>query len=94
MNHTKGPWEVGEEDGSSIWQEGTYEIDKTTNLICNVYPIDIGKSGCQKYNARLIAAAPELYDALADLVGQCERDEPVICTGPALAALRKARGEA
>ena len=61
--HTPGPWMEWNDDIKA----------KNGSLICNVYASeqDVGKSngrGESDYNARLIAAAPELLDALNALV--------------------------
>jgi hypothetical protein len=46
-------------------------------------------------NARLIAAAPELYEALKGIIGWCPTDNQrsIAAFDKALAALAKARGE-
>ncbi len=44
-------------------------------------------------NARLIAAAPELLDALRDLSASCQKWAPTIDRSRARAAIAKATGE-
>ena len=81
MNHTLGPWEV---DRPYIRGAG--------RVIASL------ESGCNEVedtaNARLIAAAPELYEALVDLIGflfHGKKDRQTILR--ATAALAKARGD-
>ena len=92
MSHTPGPWKlVFDADGAPgfIWGK--------TTCIC-----DFGKDVPKPDDARLIAAAPELYERLNDFLINIER---VACGGEnavkfrvewiedAKAALAKARGE-
>ena len=60
MSYTKGPWIV---DGWSV-------LDKTNRtVICDVLPWDV--SGCRKEdvdNANLVAAAPDLFEALEEVL--------------------------
>jgi len=85
MKHTKGPWD---------WTEGSgeYEIE----LVGPVGGEDsILYHGANwpviKANARLIAAAPELLEALEDILANIDGFPD---TSKALAAIRKAKGEA
>ena len=65
MNDTKftpGPWR--------------FEVDGDTNyakIFCSSNPHDGDnlRGYCGKHNAHLIAAAPELYEALNDLLNDC-----------------------
>ena len=62
--HTKGPWKW---DGGVRVDAGLVEDGKTTsNIVALVYSRFIGESGDLKSNARLIAAAPDLLDALSE----------------------------
>lgn len=82
--HTIGPWA---HDGGIVWAEAP-----GSDLICDVRQ---PKSPLGRRNAALIAAAPELYEALAELVRLEETGEDPIKHNPVLAmarrALRKAR---
>ncbi len=92
---TKGPWRQGH--GRDI-SEGTAEVYAGDAKIAaaNTHP----KTGDWYANARLIAAAPDLYNALADVLSawegksgmgtvfEMERALPSV-----RAALAKARGE-
>ena len=64
-NHTPGPWivaedQVGDDDGNVIADVTLYNEWNTTEGI-------VTKEMPWEANARLIAAAPEMYDALRDL---------------------------
>ena len=89
-NFTPGPWELSEPNGPGMgWRVGPAWIGEDTRT----------ERGLA--NARLITAAPELYEALARMV---RRHEEYVGESPhdfcgcsychALAALKKARGDA
>ena len=59
MTHTPGPWEVSTSDGNPQTKDGF--------MICEMKYIGDGKDD---ENARLIAAAPELLDALKLIMGK------------------------
>ena len=91
---TPGPWETSQSLGDAyIWAET--EENGVFEHVAVVLRCD--EPGMQDANAHLIAAAPDLYEALeeiADYVG----DEVSFILGPpvvsaARAALAKARGE-
>lgn len=74
---TKGPW--GEKN----------VLVRGLNFLSHAnYPTELGKA-----NAHLIAAAPELYEALEDVLNSKEivNDDPLV--NKIIAALAKARGE-
>ena len=66
--HTPGPWSMEYDDG--VWISGP---DKNANVLCDIIGrIDDREAGTQitdedLANARLIAAAPDLLEALRDL---------------------------
>lgn len=62
--HTPGPWDVDEGDKSTI-----YELD-AANPIAEVFSDRSAEEN--EANARLIAAAPELLDALTALLDEAE----------------------
>jgi hypothetical protein len=64
MKHTTGPWQV-ETDTTNI-------ITSTGDYVAVVYLHGTEET---KANARLIAAAPELLDALRDLTARVDRGE-------------------
>ena len=78
--HTKGPWKVHNIDGSFIVASGNPD-ESDYEGVCQTY---------NEANARLIAAAPELLEALEFALGTCNDSETrqVITE-----AIRKAKGE-
>lgn len=74
--HTPGAWKVGSK----------YKND----IVCNSTHLTIARAMLQneeyEANARLIAAAPELLEALIELANECD-----IVSGDAQAAILKAR---
>jgi hypothetical protein len=95
---TKGPWwvEFGEDEDNEgeiyVCHEGT---ESTDTVICAF----VGDDKDDIFNARLIAAAPEMYEALSELhdlvnamiEGDYEPDS--LTLQPSRLALKKARGE-
>lgn len=62
MSHTPGPWEVVEADEIYVVHAGSYTIATMGD------PKSLMAHEEKLANARLIAAAPELLDALKDMV--------------------------
>lgn len=99
MSHTKGPWHMGAGNGEgSIFSDtGRMRYERGTVL----YPIATVNRGFDQEedeaNGRLLAAAPELLEALEaiipwiDQTGIADSDPPQYLA--ALAAIAKARGE-
>ena len=88
--HTKGPWRVERQNASPTTGEWMIAGEKPGYL---AEVRDCG-SGCVKSNARLIAAAPELLEALEEAVCAlevCGKDYRA--TEIARAAIAKAKGE-
>lgn len=75
MGHTPGPWSC------HPWGDNDYEINSNGTTICSVpgFHDDTVEEGRSEDNARLIAAAPELLEALevmiASFAGAMELDE-------------------
>lgn len=105
---TPGPWHYGDEDESVV---GVHYVDVHAGEYCTASyrctasvegPFVDGEFGPldeeTRANARLIAAAPELYEALEALVKEANGFElwqrPYGTLEPAMAALAKARGAA
>ena len=86
--HTPGPWVA---DGSEITTE-TWVCGADGKRICTMRP-----SFADWSNARLIAAAPELLealmDALKDLEALSQWDNASACARKARAAIAKATGK-
>lgn len=109
MQHTTGPWRIQEE----CWQPENHSYN--LRIESESEPESLGTAGARKIaeiprslgietsvaNARLIAAAPELYDALRNLLDRIDvyfkaEDECApdwVASEQARAALTKARGE-
>lgn len=99
MSHTPGPWEHDEKLPTSVWANGIWVASTNVETIRSLHE--------RTANARLIAAAPELLDALVELreslrnetgsnVCICNVSGTVNHTCPitkAEAAIKKARGE-
>jgi len=91
--HTQGPWEYGEDCDNEWYFAAASNPNVQLGWVCP------NEESTQEANARLIAAAPELLEALKDLEAGYERlkDQgyPVSdCQKQARAAIAKARGEA
>jgi hypothetical protein len=101
MNHTPGPWEISDngtaDRGTGAW--ACDEIWQTHNdtdqrLIASVHYVDGTNSECQA-NARLIAAAPELLEAVQHVLLASEDggDMNDVDWKMLRAAIQKAKGE-
>ena len=88
MNDTK--WTSGQWYRYSHWFIGTKDADGEVQYsIGRVWPDDTEAEA----NAHLIAAAPELYEALRDAGSWLDPKAPVAIHEAASAALARARGE-
>ena len=93
--HTPGPWVVGELNKGPV--AGTVPVHtadymesyRSGQLVCSVY----GTAAFSYANARLIAAAPELLEALDDIIGMAQAGRMVHVINRAKAAIAKAKGE-
>lgn len=63
------------------------------NLICGCFGDGIGAVQAAEANANLIAAAPELYEALEYLIETASEHIPIVQMNKAIKLLAKARGE-
>ena len=79
MNHTKGPWRVAP---ASLYANGGINVDavNTNQYVCHV--AGAGSDARAKADAVLIAAAPDLLDALKDAY------ELMLGNGPRINILR------
>lgn len=72
--HTPGPWEWSEDSPDAVLRGGDRDVVLRPNYgTCagDIYGIIMAK----KEDKDLIAAAPELLEALEYLLGQCEENE-------------------
>lgn len=83
---TPGPWEFSFESDSFVGAYG--------GMICKIPPVSSGGDPARnwKYNAHLIAAAPDLLEFAEEWLSTQGSDENYM-TEKARAALAKARGE-
>ena len=84
--HTPGKWENPKHDRFRV-------LDKHGNVICECF----GEGDELTSNTRLIAAAPELLDALETIVAKCDEETTFYSTediiNKARAAIARATGE-
>ncbi len=69
--YTKGPWHVGvgNGEGSIFADEGRSRLELGGTALYPICQINNGWNDAEDAaNARLIAASPEMYDALKDLI--------------------------
>jgi len=103
---TKGPWKFNDRRGSPLGAFGYEDLseEKWPFLITMPCPpFAFGKAGAvlpigqseqeQEANAHLIAAAPEMYEALDYLMASLRTPAWNMAVEKAAAALAKARGE-
>lgn len=96
---TKGPWKLvfSEGDGhvismgTRINSKGCYKSHHIIEYDHCLYPEDGEQFQEADANAHLVAAAPDLYEALDELLAACGGNGPA--SQKARAALRLARGE-
>lgn len=89
--HTPGPWSASEDKHS-----GHYDVSSVKEVIAQVLYVNNEAGGRGLADARLIAAAPELLEAL-DFMVNVSRSTPgfsPMAREQAERALAKARGEA
>lgn len=86
--HTPGPWHVGKDHEAGI-SKG-YFVGGGGCVRANM----VGPAGNQEANARLIAAAPDILEALRQMVANAEADGKTYrsCYTQAVAAIAKAEG--
>lgn len=87
---TPGPWIVTKIDDDDLSEQSTTMIVAGDTVIACVGPSVYTLFGIDKNNAQLIAAAPELLEALQDLEA---RACIYVNTSKAKAAIAKALGE-
>ena len=85
--HTSGPWRA---EGTSVWAEATPNVSRQ---VAKTTPPAIGSHDS---NARFIAAAPDMFEALEKVVSLPEWCECPTCSDALASAQRavaKAKGE-
>ena len=98
MTHTPGPWFVSMKpdwDEDSGMGPAVYDCDGGVFAVVDDEPETIARPFYEA-DAHLIAAAPEMLEALERLVEECgpQTIEPDLALEFARAVIRKARGEA
>ena len=97
MTHTPGPWEsnetgaAGDELACAVWTKAGYTPICTTDFRVGKYKPCTPRE--QHANARLIAAAPELLEALETIVNLPEEIACHSVKEYARSAIAKAKGE-
>jgi hypothetical protein len=97
--YTPGPWKVDlckplHDDGSRGEERlGVYTRSKSNTEYCWVAWIERERSDADS-NARLISAAPDLFEAIEKIAGEPCEHSGFCCHVIARAAVAKARGEA
>lgn len=90
MKYTKGPWEA---DGNGVFEKG-----KPNQVIAIAHDPDDGHhlNDISKANAQLMAASPDMYEALNAIKEWYDKGEELCTNDPQfellLNALRKAEG--
>lgn len=95
LKATPGPWMIKQSFGADEFR--VMREDRGVNSL-RVVRLDRDKAGgFSRADAHLIAAAPELYEALDDLIARCDANQRPgggsMVPPSARAALAKARGE-
>jgi hypothetical protein len=95
MSHTPGPWQTDQAEHDAPYQD--IRIHAGKGSICRVWIDDApvhDYNAEQRANARLIAAAPELLEALKRLMGETTTMQDALeAAQQARAAIAKAEGE-
>jgi len=90
VDHTRGPWEV---IGRAIMPDPDSKNPDSMLGICEVYDFDGERPKARfEANARLIAAAPDLLEALKEMVRYCDLFPNAAYHIAARAAIAKAEG--
>ncbi len=99
--HTPGPWEIGCEQTDGLGRyaqvQSSEEFGDIVARVCVAHKANHTLNRSGRANARLIAAAPELLDALQEIVSAADGsgwDQLDAGFSKARAAIAKAKGEA
>ena len=82
--HTPGPWAHTNPDGFTVRHPQVYS---DTGPICNATWLGDGRIDELRANTRLIAAAPELLEALSKFVEFAEQNGEVVFSGGGMSAI-------
>lgn len=103
MKHTPGPWTVGTNKSPSNVTAGKYDIQQWPTDAGLSRPVSSEENETEVANAHLIAAAPEMLEALEGIAAKMEwitepklRNWKDVCTrmaAEAAVAIAKAKGE-
>jgi len=86
--YTKGEWKITDIIRTPTYNERVI-IDRSGWTIAEVYFCDYGSTFAREDNARLIAAAPAMYEAL-----KCWQTEGIVkATTPMMEAIAKVEGK-
>ena len=95
-NFTPGPWKQARSEGYIIVDNGI----RPSTVIAHAWSVDIHKPEEWKANARLIAAAPDMYAVLKEIASGpccetegCSADNPYCDVSTALAVLALVDGD-
>jgi hypothetical protein len=83
--HTPGPWIVDDKQGGDVYR---YVLAEGGDLPTVIARVTLNR-GASEANARLIAAAPELYEALLTIASSGERRGLALAAAVARAAFAK-----
>ena len=72
--HTAGPWRIGSGACHTVYGHAAGEARTCDPIVAHCY--STGSSSVDLANARLIAAAPELYALLVECI-QADDDQPI-----------------
>lgn len=86
---TPGPWEVIDRLSGSENHYGWRLVSRSGYLIGEIYPLGSDPTDEAQANAQLAKAAPDMYEALKDLLDQVD---DYVYVSKALAAIAKADG--
>ena len=90
--HTPGHWKILERKEHSFPDARTLtHISNGPHIVCTLGTTQTDGSPCHKYNARIIASAPEMLEALQGIV-EAFRDQDSLLIDQAKAAIAKAKG--
>lgn len=97
--HTPGPWAIDRDDRPGMaWNNHIVQADRPHMAICFMTHSGRADNSECEANARLIAAAPDLLEALEGLAPILDNDGPLVAAYADMrakvdAAIKKARGQ-